>query len=80
MKILWIVNMVMPALAKYLGVQTSSSGTWMIDISKMLSEYPDCELAIACVNGVSYRKEIVDGITYYVIPGNGKICFFTQKI
>lgn len=32
MKVLWIVNMLLPDAAEHLGVQTGSSGTWMIDI------------------------------------------------
>lgn len=80
MKILWIVNMVMPELAEHLNVQTSSSGTWMIDISKMLSSQPDVNLAIACVHGDTYRKETVNGITYYTLPGTGKnMLFYTKK-
>ena len=80
MKILWIVNTVMPDLADFLGTQAASSGTWMIDISKMLSEQSDCELAIACVYGSLYRKEKVNGITYYILPGNGKnMLFYTKR-
>ncbi len=80
MKILWIVNMVMPELAEHLNVQTSSSGTWMIDISKMLSSQPDVDLAIACVHGNTYKKETVNGITYYMLPGTGKnMLFYTKK-
>lgn len=80
MKILWIVNMVMPELAEHLKVQTSVSGTWMIDISRMLAEHPDIDLAIACVHGKTYKKEKVNGITYYTLPGNGKnMLFYTKK-
>ncbi len=80
MKILWIVNMVMPELAEHLNVRTSSSGTWMIDISKMLSNQPNIELAIACVHGNTYKKEQVNGITYYMLPGTGKnMLFYTKK-
>lgn len=80
MKILWIVNTVMPDLADFLGTQAASSGTWLIDIAKMLSKQSDCELAIACVYGSSYRKEKVNGITYYILPGNGKnMLFYTKR-
>lgn len=72
--------MVMPELAEYLGIETGSSGTWMIDISKMLSEDSNCELAIACVYGNSFRKESINGVTYYLLPGNGKnMLFYTKK-
>ena len=37
MKILWIVNLLLPDAAEHLGVQTGSSGTWMIDISRALA-------------------------------------------
>ena len=47
MKILWIVNMLMPDAAQYLGKQTGTSGTWMIDISHMLAQREDVQLAIA---------------------------------
>lgn len=80
MRILWITNMLMPDLADYLGVKTGSSGTWMIDISKMLSKQSDCDLAIACVYGKVYRKEVIDNITYYLLPGNGKnMLFYTKR-
>lgn len=80
MKILWIVNIVMPELAEHLKVQTSVSGTWMIDISRMLAEHPDIDLAIACVHGKTFKKETVNGITYYTLPGNGKnMLFYTKK-
>lgn len=32
MKVLWIVNMLLTDAAEHLGVQTGSSGMWMIDI------------------------------------------------
>ena len=80
MRILWITNMLMPDLADYLGVKTGSSGTWMIDISKMLSKQSDCDLAIACVYGKVYRKGVIDNITYYLLPGNGKnMLFYTKR-
>ena len=56
MKVLWIVNMLLPDAAEHLGVQTGSSGTWMIDISKMLSQKDDVDLAVACVYGNEFKK------------------------
>ena len=79
MKILWIVNMVMPELAEHIGVQTSVSGTWMIDISRMLADHEDIDLAIACVHGKTFKKTEVNGITYYTLPGNGKNMLFYTK-
>ncbi len=80
MKVLWIVNMVMPELAEHLKIQTGASGTWMIDISRMLAEEPSIDLAIACVHGSSFKKEKLNGITYYTLPGTGKnMLFYTKK-
>ena len=80
MKILWIVNMLLPDAADHLGVQTGASGTWMIDISHALSTTPDIELAVACVYGNEYKKFKHNSITYYLLPGTGKnMLFYTKK-
>lgn len=79
MKILWIVNMMLPALAKYLNVKTSASGTWMEDLSDKISKSQDIELAVACVYGDEYKEIDVDQIKYYLIPGNGKNMLFYTK-
>ena len=80
MKILWIVNMLMPEIAEHLGVQTSSSGTWMIDISKKLSQDENVELSVACVYGNEFKKLKHNNITYYMLPGNGKNMLFYTKL
>lgn len=80
MKILWIVNMVLPALAHHLNITTSASGTWMEDLSDKLSNTDGIELAIACVYGTELKKYKVNNITYYLLPGNGKnMLFYTKK-
>ena len=72
MKVLWIVNMVLPELAEHLGVQTSPSGTWMIDLSNKIAEDENVELAVACVYGKTYRCIELNDKKYYLIPGGGK--------
>lgn len=80
MKILWIVNIVMPELADYLNIQSSASGTWLFDIAKRLSESEEIKLAIACVYGSEYKKIVLGKTTYYMLPGNGKnMLFYTKK-
>lgn len=79
MKVLWIVNMVMPELAEHLHVKTSPSGTWLVDISRMLAESGKADLAIACVHGREYRKIQLNGITFYLLPGTGKDMLFYRK-
>lgn len=83
MKILWIVNMVMPELAKHLNIQTGVSGTWMFDLSRMLADQTNVDLAIACVHGdgKTLKSEKINGIAYYMLPGNAKnMLFYTPKI
>lgn len=80
MRILWIVNMLLPDAADYLKVSTGISGTWMIDISKKLASDDDIQLAIACVFGDDFKKIKLNNITYYLLPGTGKnMLFYTKK-
>ncbi len=76
MKILWIVNSVLPELAEELEMTAGFSGTWMLDLSKQLSQKEDIELGIACVAGNEYRDIKIGNIRYFVIPGNGKTMIF----
>lgn len=80
MRILWIVNLVMPELAEHMGIQTSASGTWLFDMAERLSTDKCIQLAIACVYGSHYQKMIIGKTTYYMLPGNGKnMIFYTKK-
>ena len=76
MRVLWIVNMLLPEIAHKLGRKTGTSGTWLIDLAKGLSKNPEIELAIACVNGESFVDTWVEKIRYFCIPGNGKTMLF----
>lgn len=80
MRVLWIVNMVFPILAKELNIKTGVSGGWMFDLSKQISESPDTELAVACVySGNTFQKCNINNITYYLLPGGGKKLLFYSK-
>ena len=46
MKILWIVNMVFPKIAKKLGAETSASGGWLLDLADGISADPNVELTV----------------------------------
>lgn len=76
MKILWIVNMMLPELAKHLGRKSGTSGTWLINLSKELSKVEGIDLAIACVNGDRFIDQTIENIRYFCIPGNGKTMIF----
>ena len=80
MKVLWIVNMLLPDAAEHLGLTTGSSGTWMIDISRKLAESDDIELAVACIRGKEFKKFVHKNITWYLLPGSGKnMLRYTKK-
>lgn len=80
MRVLWIVNILLPSAAEYLGVPTGASGTWLIDRAKRLAGGNETELAVACVYGNEYKKFVCGGITYYLLPGNGKnMLFYTRS-
>lgn len=79
MKILWIVNMLLPDAAEYLGVKTGFSGTWMINMSREIAHSDDVELAIACVYGDTFKDFTVNNIRYFCIPGNGKTMLFYNE-
>ena len=79
MKVLWIVNMLLPDAAEYLGVKTGFSGTWMINMSRELSESGEVELAIACVYGDEFKDFTLNNIRYFCIPGNGKTMLFYNE-
>ncbi len=79
MKVLWIINMVLPELAEKLGIQTGSSGTWMFNLSKSIANSENIDLGIACVYGKEYKKIVVNNITYYLIPGSSKSFMFYNK-
>ena len=76
MKVLWIVNLMLPELAVSLGRKTGTSGTWLVSLSKELSNHPDIELAVACVAGDEFIDTTVGNIRYFCIPGNGKTMLF----
>ena len=80
MRILWIVNLVMPELAEHLGIQTSASGTWLFDMAERLSADDRIELAVACVHGSRFEKVTIGSTAYYMLPGTGRnMLFYTKK-
>ena len=80
MKVLWISNIVMPELAKHLGIAGSASGSWLVDIADGLSRSEKTDIAVACVWGNEFKKLSLNNKTYYLLPGNGKnMLFYTKK-
>lgn len=79
MRVLWIVNMALPALAQHLGRPHGLSGTWMFDIAERLDKDPEVEFAVACVYGQTFARHKVGNTLYYCLPGGGKQMIFYQK-
>lgn len=80
MKILWVLNMVMPEAAKELGIKTSFSGGWLIDYMRCLAEDPQMELAtMTYANVPAPIAKTVNGVKHYIFPGGGKRLLFTSK-
>lgn len=80
MKILWVLNMVMPDAAKALGIKTSFSGSWLVDPLRKLAETPNVELATITYGFVDQPQVIsVNGVRHYIFPGAGKRLLFYSK-
>lgn len=80
MRVLWVLNMVMPEAAKALKIKTSFSGGWLIDYMRCLAEDPDVELAtMTYANVPEPVAETVNGVKHYIFPGGGKRLLFTSS-
>lgn len=80
MKILWIINTVLPEAANRMGIACSASGSWLVDISNMLAEEKDISLIVASVHGNKFQSfQLNNGIKYYLLPGTGKNMLFYCK-
>lgn len=67
MKVLWMVNHIMPALAEELKLNKPTSGGWLVRLSDELVDIFGIELYIVCP-GVSFNKYLVNGINFITIP------------
>lgn len=80
MKVLWILNMVLPYVAKEIDFSTSFSGGWLVDYSKRLGNDIDFEIATMTYANVSeYKDIVVDNVRNFIFPGGGKRLLLTSK-
>lgn len=69
MKILWLVNIVMPELAAHLDRKPSVFGGWLIGAMNAVRDYGhDLVICTTSDDVTLYGRYIVRGVTYYVIP------------
>ncbi len=72
--------MVLPSVAKELGLQTSFSGGWLIDYAQKLAEAEGVELAtMTYANVDKYIDAKASGMRNFIFPGAGKRLLFSSK-
>ena len=77
MRILWIVNIVFPDAAHELGMGTSASGGWLLDLAASISSFENIELAtLTYYGGNEYKDITVNKIRHFIFPGGGKRLLF----
>ena len=77
MKVLWIVNMVLPDVAGALNMKTSYSGGWLVDYANKLANTTDIELATMTYANVDHDLDTMAcGIRNFIFAGGGKRLLF----
>ena len=73
MKVLWITNVIFPAIAEKMDMPRVVVGGWMYSSAVKLREVSsDLKLAVATVYpGNKFIEQKLDGIQYYLLPLNG---------
>lgn len=80
-KIVWIVNIIMPFPAEFFKFNTNCFGGWLIGSLEQFRENNEYELAIVSVYSGNEIKKVSDkNITYYLIPNNSKLKQSCQSI
>lgn len=77
MRVLWIVNMVLPCVAQELKLNTSVSGGWLVDYADKLSRDLNTELATMTYANVEKNMDVMAcGIRNFIFAGGGKRLLF----
>jgi glycosyltransferase involved in cell wall biosynthesis len=74
MKILWIVNSLMPDISDYMGQNTYLGQSWMIAMLAQLKVEKNIEIAVATTSNRigNIIEETINNVTYYVLPLKSK--------
>lgn len=71
MKLLWITNVLFPDICNVLNIKAPVTGGWLSSSAKaILNLDQSIELAVATLYGNEFRKDLINGITYYCLPFN----------
>lgn len=77
MRVLWIVNMVLPDVAAELNLKTSASGGWLVDYANKIAADPNMELATMTYANVPNDLDVMAcGIRNFIFAGGGKRLLF----
>lgn len=80
MKILWVLNMMLPDAAQAVGKKTTASGTWLLDYVNSIKSDDEIQLATMTYASVSKLEIVtVEGIRHYIFPGGGRKLLFSSK-
>lgn len=73
MKLLWIVNIILPDVCKALHLPVNPYGGWLVGLSAQLKTYSDIDLHIVSVSNThaGFSKEI-SGINYHIADNSAK--------
>lgn len=73
MKVLWITNIMMPAICAAMDEPVPAIGGWMSSSLNRLLKGSSIEIAVATVySGKEYLRKEIDGVVYYLLPLSGK--------
>ena len=73
MKVLWITNIMMPAICAAMDEPVPATGGWMSSSLNRLLKDSSIEIAVATVySGKEYLRKEIDGVVYYLLPLSGK--------
>lgn len=73
MKIMWVVNIIMPSLAKEYKLNDSVGGGWLVGLYMDLTRIKDIDLVICCPTDKSNlinECKLIEGTTYYFFERN----------
>ena len=68
MKILWLVNIVMPELAKYLGRDVSVFGGWLLGAMQAVCEQGNELVVCTTENRLDVQCYSISNVRYYLVP------------
>lgn len=72
-RVLWAVNIPLPAACEALGLPVSPFGGWLSTMTQRLAQVPGVQLGVAMRSPVAELRTVdVGGIRYYALPQTGK--------